>query len=350
MKMASLAERVVTLVEEARRKTVAVVNLAMVYTYYEIGRLIVENEQHGQRRAKYGERLIEELSVRLTGKLGRGYSAQNLANMKQLYLIYSSPQIFQTPSRKSSVRGKPYTPQFTLSWSHYLKLMRIEDPAERSFYEVEARDNRWSLRELQRQFDASLYERLALSRDKNRLKELAKRGQIVERPEDAMKDPYVLEFTGIPERAAYSESDLEAQLISHIQEFMLELGKGFAFVGRQQRITFDERHFHVDLVFFNRLLKCFVLVDLKRGDLTHQDIGQMQMYVNYYDRVVKLQDENPTVGILLCHDKSDALVEYSLPEGNRQVFARQYRTILPSKERLKRLVRLTLDEHGESKK
>ena len=358
----ALTERVIALVEAARAKTVAAVNLAMVYTYYEIGRQIVEEEQGGKRRAGYGETLLIDLSKKLTARFGRGWSAENLRKMRSFFLMYSHQQIYATPSRKlgnaSSRQGASpksttvlwksdsadsATPTFTLSWSHYLKLMRIDDPDERAFYEIESRENNWSLRELQRQFDSSLYERLALSRDKKKVMDLARRGQVVERPEDAVKDPYILEFTGLPERANYTESDLETKLIDHLQEFMLELGKGFAFVGRQQRITFDEKHFFVDLVFFNRLLKCFVLVDLKRGELKHQDIGQMQMYVNYYDRVVKLSDENPTIGILLCHDKSDTLVEFSLPlEGNR-IFASKYKTVLPSKTQLKRLISKDLD-------
>jgi predicted nuclease of restriction endonuclease-like (RecB) superfamily len=262
----------------------------------------------------------------------------NLKNIRLFYVVYSKRITDAEPTRAKRINTVYPIPEFTLSWSHYLKLMRIDDPDERAFYEIESRENNWSLRELQRQFDSSLYERLALSRDKKKVMDLARRGQVVERPEDAVKDPYILEFTGLPERASYTESDLEAKLIDHLQEFMLELGKGFAFVGRQQRITFDEKHFFVDLVFFNRLLKCFVLVDLKRGELKHQDIGQMQMYVNYYDRVVKLSDENPTIGILLCHDKSDTLVEFSLPtEGNR-IFASKYKTVLPSKTQLKRLI------------
>jgi len=324
-----LTDRIIALIEESRRKTVAAVNFAMVYTYYEIGRQIVEEEQGGKRRAGYGEKIIEELSAKLTARYGRGWSVENLTLMRKFFMVYSPGE---------SVNTVYEIPKFTLSWSHYLKLMRIDDPAERSFYEIEARENNWSLSELQRQFDASLYERLALSRNKKKVLELARRGQVVEHPEDAVKDPYILEFTGLPERAVYTESDLETQLIDHLQEFMLELGKGFAFVGRQQRISFDERHFFVDLVFFNRLLKCFVLVDLKRGELRHQDIGQMQMYVNYYDRAVKLPDENPTIGILLCHDKSDTLVEYSLPKENNRIFASKYRTVLPSKAQLKRLV------------
>ena len=354
---AALSERVIALIEESRRKTVAAVNLAMVYTYYEIGRQIVEEEQGGRRRAGYGETLLIDLSKKLTARFGRGWSAENLRKMRSFFLMYSHQQIYAAPLRKlgnaSSRQGAssksttvlwksgsadPSAPTFTLSWSHYLKLMRIDDPDERAFYEIESRENNWSLRELQRQFDSSLYERLALSRDKKKVMDLARRGQVVERPEDAVKDPYILEFTGLPERTNYTESDLEARLIDHLQEFMLELGKGFAFVGRQQRITFDEKHFFVDLVFFNRLLKCFVLVDLKRGELKHQDIGQMQMYVNYYDRVVKLADENPTIGILLCHDKSDTLVEFSLPEKGNRIFASKYRTVLPSKAQLKRLV------------
>ena len=353
----ALTERVIALVEAARAKTVVAVNLAMVYTYYEIGRQIVEEEQGGKRRAGYGETLLIDLSKKLTARFGRGWSAENLRKMRSFFLMYSHQQIYAAPLRKlgnaSSRQGAssksttvlwksgsadPSTPTFTLSWSHYLKLMRIDDPDERAFYEIESRENNWSLRELQRQFDSSLYERLALSRDKKKVMDLARRGQVVERPEDAVKDPYILEFTGLPERTNYTESDLEARLIDHLQEFMLELGKGFAFVGRQQRLTFDEKHFFVDLVFFNRLLKCFVLVDLKRGELKHQDIGQMQMYVNYYDRVVKLADENPTIGILLCHDKSDTLVEFSLPEKGNRIFASKYRTVLPSKAQLKRLV------------
>lgn len=350
----SLADRIIDLVEAARQKTVSAVNLAMVYTYFEIGRQIVLEEQGGAARAGYGDRLLIDLSRRLTKRFGRGYSVDNLQNMRKFYLAYSAIDIYENPSRKS--KGRKYEkpsrklvsadgqslPRFTLGWSHYLKLIRIDDLNERAFYEIEATKGHWSLRELQRQFDSSLYERLALSRNKKRILELAHKGQVIEKPEDAMKDPLVLEFTGIPERAEYSESDLEQKLIDHIQEFMLELGRGFAFVGRQKRISFDERHFKVDLVFFNRILRCFVLIDLKRGDLKHQDLGQMQMYVNYFDREERLPEENPTIGIVLCHDKSDALVELTLPMGNDQIFAKQYRTVLPSKKQLKALVEAQL--------
>ncbi len=355
-----LAERIERLITEARKRTVATVNTAMVYTYYEIGRMIVEDEQKGEQRAEYGKAVIKELAERLTMKFGKGFSAQNLANMRQFFITYSSNQpIFQTLSRKSSegmisetpsrklstpltISQKPQTLSeelhFTLSWSHYLKLMRIENPEERRFYELEATENNWSLRELQRQFDSSLYERLALSKDKKGVKQLAQKGQIIEKPEDVVKDPYVLEFLGLKELPQYSESELEQRLIDHLQSFLLELGKGFTFVGRQVRFTFDEQHFRVDLVFYNRLLRAFVLIDLKRGTLKHQDLGQMQMYVNYYDRFVKTEDENPTIGILLCTDKSDAMVEITLPKDNNQIFASKYQTYLPSKEELQRLI------------
>ncbi|MDD6581091.1 MAG: PDDEXK nuclease domain-containing protein [Bacteroidales bacterium] len=364
-----LAERIERLITEARKRTVAAVNTAMVYTYYEIGRMIVEDEQQGEQRAEYGKAVIKELAEKLTKKFGKGFSAQNLANMRQFFLTYSVGQpIFQTLSRKSSLpltkpqntqilsdksesensetllrnseKGQVVSDQlhFTLSWSHYLKLMRIENPDERRFYEIEAAENNWSLRELQRQFDSSLYERLALSRDKAGVKALAQKGQMVEKPEDMIKDPYVLEFIGLPELPQYSESELEQRLIDHLQTFLLELGKGFTFVGRQVRFTFDEQHFRVDLVFYNRLLRAFVLIDLKRGTLKHQDLGQMQMYVNYYDRFVKTEDENPTIGILLCTDKSDAMVEITLPKDNNQIFASKYQTYLPSKEELQRLL------------
>lgn len=329
--------------------------------------MIVEDEQQGNYRADYGKTILKALSVRLCAKFGKGFSVDNLENMRKFYLVYSKSetpsrisekpmQISETPSRKSlttmtiyansaeslhnSQKGLTTSDQlhFTLSWSHYLKLMRIENPDERRFYEIEATENNWSLRELQRQFDSSLYERLVLSKDKKGVKSLAQKGQIIEKPEDVVKDPYVLEFLGLKELPQYSESELEQRLIDHLQTFLLELGKGYTFVGRQVRFTFDEQHFRVDLVFYNRLLRAFVLIDLKRGTLKHQDLGQMQMYVNYYDRFVKTEDENPTIGILLCTDKSDAMVEITLPKDNNQIFASKYQTYLPSKEELQKLI------------
>lgn len=328
-----LASRIEALITEARTKVVSFVNTAMVYTYYEIGRMIVEDEQGGEERAEYGKKTLQKVSERLTDKLGKGFSVDNLQNMRNFYMCYSK---YETLSRISSEEHS--TPQFTLSWSHYLKLMRISDPDERSFYEIEATQNHWSLRELERQFDSSLYERLALSRNKEQILQLSKKGQIIEKPQDLLKDPYILEFTGLPELPDYTENTLEQKIIDNLQTFLLELGKGFAFVGRQVRITFDEEHYFIDLVFYNRLLQAFVLIDLKRGKLKHQDIGQMQMYVNYYDREMKLESENPTIGLLLCADKTDAVVEYSLPLNNNQIFASKYKTVLPSKEQLKKVL------------
>ena len=250
--------------------------------------------------------------------------------MRRFYLTYSKSE---TMSRKFD------QPVFKLSWSHYLKLMRIIDIAERQFYEIEAYENQWSLRELKRQTDSALYHRLALSRNKEKVQELSKKGQLIRIPTDALKDPYILEFLGLPDKTVYSESNLEKELIDKLEHFLLELGKGFTFVARQKRISIDEKHFKIDLVFYNRLLKAFVLIDLKIGELRHQDIGKIQMYVNYYDRFVKLDDENKTIGIILCQDKSDILVEITLPEDNKQIFASKYQTVLPSKEELRELLK-----------
>jgi predicted nuclease of restriction endonuclease-like (RecB) superfamily len=320
----NLYTKVVELLKRAQNTVVQAVNKTMVLTYFEIGKMIVEEEQNGKERAKYGQQLIDELSLRLLNEFGKGFSSTNIKQMRSFYLTYS---IRQTVSD-----------EFNLSWSHYLKLMRIDDENERRFYEIETFKNNWSLREFQRQFDSALYTRLALSRDKRKILELSEKGLILENPKDAIKDPYVLEFIGLPEKSAYSENDLEQKLIDKLEHFLLELGTGFTFVARQKRITFDEKHFRIDLVFYNRILKCFVLIDLKIGELTHQDIGQIQMYVNYYDREIKLIDENKTIGLILCQNKSKAVVEYTLPENNEQIFASKYQTVLPSKEKLKQLI------------
>lgn len=263
------------------------------------------------------------LKTTISGRFGKGFSKRNLELMRQFYLTYKIA--------KSSISQ-------SLSWTHYIRLMRISDPKERAFYEIEAANNNWSVKELNRQFDSALYQRLALSRDKDKILELSKKGQVVEKPEDILKDPYILEFTGLKELPEYSESRLEQSLIDELQSFLLELGKGFTFVSRQQRITIDEDHYFVDLVFYNRLLRAFVLVDLKIGQLKHQDLGQMQMYVHYYDRCVKLQDENKTIGIILCRDKKEALVEMTLPDETNPIFASKYQTALPNKDELKALI------------
>jgi len=296
----------------------------MVNTYFEIGRMIVEEEQAGRDRAGYGMQLLSELSGKLASEFGKGFSVTNLKQMRSFYLIYS--------------KGQTLSDEFRLSWSHYLKLMRIDNENERRFYQIEAINNGWSLRELQRQFDSGLYERLALSRDKEGIKKLAEKGQIIESSQDILKDPYILEFIGLKEKTRFSESELEQKIIDKLEQFLLELGKGFTFVGRQVRFSFDDKHFRVDLVFYNRILQCFVLIDLKIGELNHQDLGQMQMYVNCYDRFVKLENENSTIGIILCKEKNNTLVEITLPKDNAQIFASKYQTVLPSKADLKRLV------------
>ncbi len=337
------------ILEQARKKAKTAVNLSMVYAYYEIGRKIVEEEQNGENRAAYGKQLLKELSKFLTKKHGKGYSAENLKLMRRFYTVYSQDQIGETAFTQFEDLPSVNTGRkFFLSWSHYLKLMRIDNMEERHFYEIESVKNDWSLSELKRQYNSALYERLALSTDKEKVYRLAQEGQNIEKPRDAVKDPYVLEFLGLKELPEYSESELESRIIDHLQQFLLELGTGFAFIGRQVRFTFDEEHFMVDLVFYNRLLRCFVLFDLKIGELKHQDIGQMQMYVHYYDRKVKLSDENPTIGILLCREKNNAVVEMTLPEDNSQIFASKYETVLPSKEALRKLLEehLTDDDNG----
>ena len=343
----SFLENVSDVLAQARKNAKTAVNLAMVYAYYEIGRMIVEEEQHGQNRAAYGKQILQELSKYLSEKFGKGFSTTNLKQMRQFYTVYSQDQISQTLSDQfENLPAVNTGRKFYLSWSHYLKLMRINNIDERHFYEIESVKNDWSLTELKRQYNSSLYERIALSKDKDKVYRLALEGQKVEEAEDAVKDPYVLEFLGLKELPECSESELESRIIDHLQQFLLELGTGFAFIGRQVRFTFDEEHFMVDLVFYNRLLRCFVLFDLKIGELKHQDIGQMQMYVHYYDRKVKLPDENPTIGIILCSDKNNAVVEMTLPEDNTQIFASKYETVLPSKEALQKLLEEQLEDEN----
>ncbi len=298
--------------------------------------MIVEEEQDGKERADYGKQILKELSKVLSKEFGKGFSVDNLENMRRFYLAYRKSE---TTSRISDNEISETTSRnFTLDWSHYLKLMRINDESERKFDEIESHKNNWSVRELQRQFDSAPYTRLVLSRDKDKVKELSEKGLMFEKPKDAIKDPYTLEFIGLPEHSSYSENDLEQKLIDKLEYFLMELGNGFTFVARQKRISFDDKHFRIDLVFYNRILKCFILIDLKIGEIKHQDLGQMQMYVNYYDREVRLEEENKTIGIVLCKDKSESVVEYTLPENNEQIFASKYQTVLPTKEELKLLI------------
>ena len=319
-------EEIHDLFYNARQNIISNINSTMTKTYFLIGKRIVEEEQNGNKRAEYGKNLIKMLSEKLTKEFGKGFSETNLEQMRKFFKVYGIPQTLSEEF------------QFNLSWSHYLILMRIKDINARNFYEIEVFENNWSLRELKRQVNSTLYERLVLSKDKEKVKELLIKGQIIEKAQDVIKDPYILEFLGLDEKSDYSENKLETEIINKLEMFLLELGKGFTFVGRQVRFTFDERHFRVDLVFYNRLLKCFVLIDLKIGEVTHQDLGQMQMYVNYYDRYVKLPDENDTIGIIICKDKNDTLVKLTLPKDNNQIFASRYTTILPSLDEFKKII------------
>ena len=353
-----LANRIEALVVEARKKITSTVNVAMVYTNYEIGRYIVEDEQGGKIRAEYGKGVLNAVSARLTARLGKGWSVENLTSMRKFYVLYSKTVTtgyeiqgteIQTTALEAQDENRNHrlrNHQFILPWTHYLILTHVSDPEARSFYEIEASKQQWSKRQLQRQIGSGLYERLALSRDKDEVMRLATEGQVVEKPSDIIKDPLVLEFCGLKPDASYSETDLESAIISRLQDFLLEMGKGFLFEARQKRFTFEERHFYIDLVLYNRLLQAFVLVDLKMDDLTHQDLGQMQMYVNYYDRYVKEDFEKPTIGILLCERKNDALVELTLPK-DANIYAQQYALCLPDKALLQQKLREWIAEFKE---
>ena len=362
----SLFERISALIDEARKRVVTTVNIAEVYTKYSIGQYIVEDEQQGEYRAQYGKQILKGLSTYLTQQFGAGWSYETLVACKKFFIVYSNSAntvcrigdrndklCLQNSEAVSNTILLPKQiamaePVFTLSWSHYLILMRIENLDARSFYEIECTQQQWSVRQLSRQVGSSLYERLALSRNKDEVMRLAREGQTVEKPSDIIKNPITLEFLGLKPDAVYSESKLENAIIGKMQQFLLELGKGFLFEARQKRFTFDEQHFYVDLVFYNRLLQCYVLIDLKTDKLAHQDLGQMQMYVNYYDRYVKQDFEKPTIGILLCEEKNDALVELTLPK-DANIYASAYQLYLPDKAVLQQKLREWIDEFEEQK-
>ena len=333
-----------SLLHESKAKIVKTVNQTMVYTYWHVGRYIVEFEQGGKDRAEYGTALLKHLAKDLSHSFGKGYSWRNLYNMKQFYVCFpilqaltakseNSIENWHTLSAKSNI-SELQTPseisEFSkfqsvitkLSWTHFVRLLNVKDKDERNFYLIETAENNWSVRELDRQINSSLFERLLLSKDKPTVKKLAEKGQIIEHIDDVLKEPYILEFLGLEESHRYSESDLESAIIDNLGKFLLELGKGFLFVARQKRFSDGPDHYYIDLVFYNRLLKCFVLFDLKIGKITHKDIGQMQMYVNYFDREIKTTEENPTVGIILCKEKRDVVIKYTLPEDNNQIFAK----------------------------
>lgn len=308
-----------TILDKARSKAFTAVNTAMVHAYWSIGRVIVEDEQKGKAKAGYGEYLLKSLAERLSRDFGKGFDYSNLKNMRQFYLTFPIGDALRSE----------------LSWTHYRLLMRVEKEVARKFYLEECINSTWSTRELERQISSLLFERLALSRDKKGVLELARKGHHIAAPSDIVKDPYVLEFLGLEKHEKYLEKDIEQALIDKLQQFLLERGKGFSFVARQQRITLDGDHFYIDLVFYNRLTRCFVLIDLKVGKLTHQDIGQMQMYVNYYKRTQMVDGENEPIGILLCAEKNKAVVKFTLPEGQKQIYISKYIPYLPSEEELR---------------
>ena len=310
--------RIREILSTARSKAYAAANFAMVEAYWNIGKSIVE-KQGGEARAEYGSKLLAELSVQMTEDFGKGFTVANLKNMRQFYLTFPNG----------------YALRSELSWSHYRLLMRVDNEKARQFYLEECAKSGWSTRQLERQITTFFYERLLSSHDKQAVAAEIYALEPAKRPEDIIRDPYVLEFLNLSPEASFFEKDLEQALIDHLQKFLLELGRGFSFVARQKRFTFDGRHFYIDLVFYNYILKCFVLIDLKLGDLTHQDLGQMQMYVNYYTREMMNEGDNPPIGIVLCADKSDTVVRYTLSEQNTQIFASKYKLYLPSEEELR---------------
>ena len=314
----SIYKEIKSILEQARNKVYKVANSTMVEAYWNIGRVIVE-KQGGSNKAEYGTALIKNLSKKMTKEFGKGFTVANLKNMRQFYLIFQ----------------KSYALRSELTWTHYRLLMRVENENARNFYIEECIKSNWSTRQLERQITTLFYERLLSSKDKEKVsKEIYKLEPQIKKAEDIIRDPYVLEFLGLPENTSFLEKNLEQALIDHLQKFLLELGRGFSFVARQKRITFDGRHFYIDLVFYNYLLKCFVLIDLKVGDLTHQDLGQVQMYVHYFEEEMMNEGDNPLIGIVLCVDKSDSIVKYTLSKNETQVFASKYKAYLPSEEEL----------------
>ncbi len=313
--------QVVELIQEARKQVATQVNTALLTTYWNVGRLIVEDEQKSEHRAEYGKQVLKELSKRLTEEFGKGFSRSNLYWMRELYIKYP---ICQTLSNK-------------LSWSHYCELLTISDDTKRSFYEQECINARWSFRELKRQIESSLFERLLLSdghANKEKVLQLATKGVEMSQPADIIKDPYVFEFVGIPENKPMMESDLERMLVRGIEDFLLELGRGFMFVGTQQRVTLNNTHYYVDMVFYNKILKAYVLIELKRTKLTPEAAGQLNMYLNYYATEVNDEGDNPPIGIILCTDKDSLTAEYALGGLSNQIFASKYTLCLPNKEQL----------------
>jgi len=333
--MASISKKFVAnikeVIENAQHSAVRAVNQARVQMYWQIGQHIVEEEQQGKERAEYGAYIIKTLAKELDKDFGSGFSVRQLETCRQFYTMFPIA----------------HTLRAQLNWSQYKLLIRIEDEDKRTYYIEEACNNNWSSRQLERQINSQLYERLLLSNDKEKVLAVAKKEAKPEHPKEIIKDPMVLEFLGLKPQADYYEKDLENALITNMQTFLLELGNGFSFVARQKRIQIEDDEYFIDLVFYNRLLRCFVIIEIKTHKLSHQDLGQLQMYVNYYDRTEKQKEENPTIGILLCTDKNNTMVEYALPEDNTKILASKYQLYLPKKEELSKEFKKLLDESDE---
>ncbi|MBO4556788.1 MAG: DUF1016 family protein [Elusimicrobiales bacterium] len=328
-----LIQSIGQLLGKARAQIAANVNIVMVQTYWHIGKYIVEYQQKGSSRAGYGDELLISLSKDLTLKFGKGFSRSNLTYMRKFFLAFPK---CETLSHK-------------LSWSHYFEILKADDPLELSFYAKECENSGWTVRELKRQMKSMLFHRLALSKNKAKVLELAEKGQQIQQPEDILKDPYVLEFTGIPQKDDYLESDLENSLVLHLENFLLELGKGFAFIGRQYKMHIGARIFKVDLLFYNRILKCFVLIDLKRGEIEHNDIGQMNMYLNYFKNEENTDGDNPPIGIVLGTHKDKMLVEYATQGLENNLFVSKYQMYLPNREQLQKELEHLLEEKAQNK-
>ena len=318
VKTGNILEDARKIINDARSNAVRSVDFCRVQMYWNLGKRIFEEEQQGKDRADYGAYIIQSLAEKLEVEYGSGFGKRQLEQSRQFYRTYPIANTLRSQ----------------LNWSQYRKLIQISDPDKRKYYELESVNNGWTARETERQIDSQLYERLLLSNDKESVLAVARKERIPETPQEIIKDPMVLEFLGLERKASYYEKDLESAIISHIADFLLEMGKGFSFVARQKRILLEDDEFFIDLVFYNRLLKCFVLIELKTGKLTHQDLGQLQMYVNYYDRNEKLAEENPTIGILLCSSKNDTVVKMALPENNKTILASEYQLYLPTSEQL----------------
>ena len=331
----TLADRIVRVIEESRLALAISINETMKTTYWRIGQHIVEFEQQGNARAKYGTSLLANLSKILRAKVGRGYSRPNLNNMRKFYLMYPN---FQTSDKSDSICQM----SDKLTWSHICELLTIDDPLERQFYEKECVAEGWTADALHRQKESGLFMRLALSKDKEGVLLLANKGQQLQTPEDVVKNTYTLEFLGLEEKKLYRESDLEKRLIDNMQMFLLELGKGFTFVKRQYGLTINNTHYHIDLVFYHRILRCFVLIDLKRGAVKHKDIGQMNMYLGYFAKEENVEGDNPPIGIIMSHYKDELMVEYATYGMDSNLFVSKYELYLPNKEELRKMVNTIL--------